>query len=246
MHLDQEKLQRILHGELIEEESLSIRDHLAECTPCQLRVREAEVDETEILDLLSSLDNPVPLMHLDAIRARAGAPRFRWGRWAAGVILALGVTSAAYAAPGSPLPSLVRRIADRLHPASPVPMTNPEMAPPLPSPSGIAVSPGDNLSIQFSSHQARGQVRVELTDQTDLLVRSLSGVSGFTSDLERLVVENEGSESDFEIQIPRSAPRVEILVGGETRFSKVGDQVTASSPADAAGRFFISLRSPGP
>ena len=48
MHLDPEQLERTLHGELRPDDGL-VREHLAECQECRLRVNEAELDEAWII-----------------------------------------------------------------------------------------------------------------------------------------------------------------------------------------------------
>ncbi len=242
MHLDQEKLQRALDGELQAEEALAVGSHLRECAACRSSLQQAGKEEREVLGLLTSLDHPTPELSLDAIRSRSRGQGHRWGRWAAGVVLALGITSAAYALPGSPLPALVRRIAHGLHSEAESPGGGLQEAAPVAPMSGIAVQPGDFLAIRFSSFQARGEIRVEFTDQPEVAVRAMGGSPTFTSDPDRLLIENAGSDADFEIEISRAASQVEILVGGRLRFSWEGGRVRAGTPADEEGRFLISLQ----
>lgn len=245
MHLDQERVHRFLHGELSRELTQQARSHLEDCESCRLRVEKAREEEAEILCSLKSLDHPQPTADLGGIVAKGRKIPFRPARWAAGVVFALAVTSGAYAAPGSPLPNLVRSLANQFRTGpQPSASDSPESGAEV-SPSGIALAPGPRFSIRFSAHQVWGYATVELTDGSEVVVRALDGVSGFTAGIDRLLIENEGSQSDFEIQIPKSAPRVEIMVGKDLLFSKVGDQVTATIPADAEGRFPIPLHPPG-
>ena len=61
-----------------------------------------------------------------------------------------------------------------------------------------------------------------------------------------VVVRSElGSSATFEIQIPRAAPRVEILVGGTRLFLKEGSRVTVEGTADAQGPFVLPLSRAG-
>jgi hypothetical protein len=53
-----------------------------------------------------------------------------------------------------------------------------------------------------------------------------------------------GSTANFEVAIPRSATRVEILVGGRRAFLKEGDRL-AGTP-DSAGSFRLTLRPEAP
>jgi len=66
-------------------------------------------------------------------------------------------------------------------------------------------------------------------------------VSGatFTSELDRLVVDNARSSADFDILVPRDARRVEVRVRGATVFLKDGESVTTSGTMNAAGAFLL-------
>lgn len=98
------------------------------------------------------------------------------------------MTSAAYAAPGSPIPALVHRTTHRLHSGSHAPAEKPLEIAPIASPSGIAVQPGDFLSIQFSSLQTRGRMMVAFRDQPGVVVRAMDGAPAFTADPDRLPI----------------------------------------------------------
>ncbi|MGH7672815.1 MAG: zf-HC2 domain-containing protein, partial [Gemmatimonadales bacterium] len=100
MHLDDEQVQRLLHRELAPPVETSVRAHLAQCASCRGRVAEAEREETEVYALLRHVDDPPPPVDARAVVARARARGLGRLRWAAGVLLALGLAGAAYAAPG--------------------------------------------------------------------------------------------------------------------------------------------------
>src|SRR3989442_7090552 len=104
VHLDEEQVQRLLHGELSPGAKTSAREHLAGCADCRRRVSEAEQEEVEVYALLQTVDRPPPQMTAGAIAARARTHHFAWVRRAAAILLAVGVATAAYAVPGSPLP----------------------------------------------------------------------------------------------------------------------------------------------
>ena len=48
IHLDDERLQRLLHGELDTAAAAAARDHLAGCAACAARLDEAERDEQAV------------------------------------------------------------------------------------------------------------------------------------------------------------------------------------------------------
>lgn len=248
MHLDEERLQRLLHGELDQAAAASAREHLAACPNCRLRMAEAEREENEIGVLLRTLDQPPPPIDAEAIAARVDAPvpsvvhEVAWGRWAAGFLLAVIIGGAAYAAPGSPLPALVDGVVQWIGGRS-------DETPTTPGPDqardsdggGIAVAPGQKLLIVFRSRQTAGTARVSLTAGALVVVRAEDGAATFTSDLDRLVIDNRGSSASFEIQIPRDAPRIEIQVNGDRVFVKEGPNISPAETQDSIGRYLLPL-----
>ncbi len=229
MHLDEELVQRLLHGELAPAAETPVREHLAECPDCRARVVAAGRAERTVHTLLAHLDHPPPRVDAGTLAARARARSPGWLRWAAGILLVAGLAGAAYAAPGSPVRGWVQAALQRIG-GGPVAVPEaPGPAEPLEvGPSGIAVAPGAGLLILFTSRQAEGEARVTLTDDAQVMVRALTGAVIFTSDVDRLVVENRGSSATFEIQIPRRAPRVEIRVDGIRMFLKDGSETHGS------------------
>ena len=100
MHLDDEQVQRWIHGELSPEPGAVVREHLAECVECRSLVSAAKAEEARIFDLLGAADHPAPPVDVATIVAGVGGGAHRWGRLAAGVLLGLVGAGAAYAAPG--------------------------------------------------------------------------------------------------------------------------------------------------
>jgi hypothetical protein len=248
MHLDEEQIQRLLHGEVLPRET-SVLTHLASCAACNARLSSAERDEREVHALLRHLDHPVP--HVDpralALPAESRAPR--WGRWAAGIVLALGLGSASYAIPGSPLPgwigSVVDRVAGRAQRALPAPPTDADVHPgPTSEPAiaGISVMPGAHTRIRLTS--AHGWSHVSLSDGPEIVVRAPAGATTFTSEVDGLVIHNADPNATIEIEIPRAAPRVEITVGPETVFLKEGLRVTTHVDPMSADAYFLEFGAP--
>lgn len=246
MHLDEEQVQRLLHGELTSPAEDSLRSHLATCLDCRSRLAEAARDEEELNALLRHVDHPPPPVEAEALVARARGHGLGTGRRAAGILLALGAAGAAYAAPGSPLPGWVAGIVDWV--AGPPERTaSPPPAPVAePGAAGIAVAAGQRFVILFSAHQTDGLASVTLTGESALVVRAPNGAAAFTSDVDQLVIENEGSSADFQIHIPRDAPWVEIRVAGRRVFWKHGSQIVTEGRVDAQGRHLLPLTRPGP
>jgi hypothetical protein len=107
---------------------------------------------------------------------------------------------------------------------------------------GIAVAPGERLVIAFTSPQEAGGVRVSCTGDREVQVQGPPGAASYTSEAERLVVDNRGSSAVFDIRLPCDAPRVEIQVAGVRIFLKEGERVT---PAGVIGSSrWLSLGTP--
>lgn len=202
-------------------------------------------DEDEVFALLRHLDHSPPAVTAEMIaaRARRGADG---RRWAAGILLTVTLAGAAYAAPGSPvrgwISAAVERIAGR-HETPQAPLAPPTEEPPASQPreSGIAVAPGRELLILFTASQATGQARIKLTDAAEVTVRASSGAATFTSEIDRLVIDNRGSSADFEIGIPRAARRVEIRVAGDRIFLKSGPRITSGESLPSPGAYLLPL-----
>lgn len=177
-----------------------------------------EREDKAVYALLRHLDHPAPPLDAQTIAARARRRRFAPARRAAGIILTLGVAGAAYAAPGSPLPAWVKSATDWI-------AGGPER-PTETGVSGLAIAPGRALVIRFRSPQDAGRVMVSLTDGAEVRVRAPIGAATFTSDVDQLVIDNRGPAATFAIEIPRSAPRVEIRVGDKPIYLKEGSRIT--------------------
>jgi len=205
--------------------------------------------QREVDALLQRLDDPAPRFDANAVvaiaRARTRERNTGLLVRAAGFALACGIVTAAYSAPGSPLPiwvaSVVRWVSER---AQPAPQVRAPAIAPEPARAGIEVAPGRELMIDFSSFQPGGQIRVRLADRADVSVSAPSGAATFSSGAERLTIDNRGAAVTFEIEIPRSAPRVEVRIGGHPLFLKAGAQVVTAAVPDSAGRYLLRPTSP--
>ena len=70
MHLDDERLQRLLDGELEPGAETAIRGHLATCEACRDQMTAVRREAAEVSRLLAFLDDPVPRLDPeDVVRA---------------------------------------------------------------------------------------------------------------------------------------------------------------------------------
>ena len=243
MHLDDERLERLLHGELAEDDSAAARSHLLACAECRARFAAAERDEREVFDLIGAVDHPVPTVAVGTILERAGARRRTWHRWAAAAVLVLALGGAAYALPGSPLRRWVDAAMERVAGGGPggiVPDPVPVDAPPEDG-AGIAVAPGAGLLIEFVGPEVGGSARIVLSDATEVMIRAPTGAATFRAEAERVAVHRSGTRARFDIEIPRSAPRVEVRVGTRRIFLKEGTRTTADMPLGPDGAWILML-----
>jgi hypothetical protein len=225
MHLDDEQIQRLLHGELPAATQHGVREHLGGCARCRESVDHARRDEAEIFALLRQVDHTPPVVSAEAVAGRARVAGMAWGRWAAGILLFVGIAGAAYAAPGSPLRDWVRAAAAWIRTAAPPSQVSAPIEPPDARVAGVAAVPGREFVIAFESPEPGGEARVTLTAGTEITVRAPLGAARFTSAADRLTITNSGSGASYEIEIPRTAPRVEIRVAGKRVFLKEGSRI---------------------
>lgn len=229
MHLDEEVIQRLVDREL---PAAAAQEHLAQCEACRVRLGAAEREAGWFDAKLREIDHlPPAIRAADVIPKAASQARSQsLGRLAASVVLALSIAGVAYAIPGSPLRGLVQSLLGRAPAVAPAPVAPPVNAPP-PAPvlGGIAVEAGASLVVEFSAAQSSGLVRINFTEGSEVSVRAPDGVARYTSAGSRLLIANDGSIADFEIEIPKGARRVEIRVGGSRRLLKEGKVVTVGT-----------------
>ena len=247
-HLDEEQVQRLLHGELAPSVSASVRDHIDVCDECRSRVDESAREETTVRALMENLDHTPPLVDVRTVKRRT-QPAFALGRWAAGVLLLLAIGGVAYAAPGLPFRAVVERLITRVG-GRDTPrdgQARPEIALPPSSRDvvqGLAVLPGDRFRIVFSSPEPGAIATLSLTDGPQVAIRAVGGRATFTSDVDRVTIGDVTGGSRFEIDVPRGAPRVEIWIAGRRVFSKSASGVVTEGQPDAGGAYRLPLSSP--
>jgi anti-sigma factor RsiW len=242
MHLDDERLERLMHGELSPEDAAAAGSHLVECAECRARVAAAERDEHEVFALIGVLDHPAPAVPLQAVLERADSHQYRWRRWAAAAVLVLGIGGVAYALPGSPLRRWLDAAVER---ASGVPermIPDPvRVDPPPEDGAGIAVAPGAGLIIGFIGPETGGSARIVLSDAAEVTVRAPAGAATFRAEADRVIVQRSGTRARFDVEIPASAPRVEVRVGTRRVFLKDQAGVTTDAARSPDGAWVVML-----
>lgn len=194
-----------------------------------------ERDQAEINALLRALDDPAPPLNIDAIVARARRDRFAWERWAAGVVIALGTAGVVYALPGSP----VREWVDDRFGQTPA-VAVPDVPPPT---GGISVSADQPLVVVFAAPQQTGAITVSIADVRELKITTAGAQTPpYSSGQGRVLIENQDWLADFDVVIPRGAPRVEIRIGERVALLKAAEVVSTSARADAHGKYVIPLK----
>ncbi|MEP7344621.1 MAG: hypothetical protein ABI877_05125 [Gemmatimonadaceae bacterium] len=242
MHLDDEQVQRVLHGELLIADASAVQEHIASCDACRQLIERARGEEAEILVLLGAVDHPRRRIDIESVRriARPSAASRLPLRWAAGIVAAVGIAGVAYAVPASPLKRWIDELRQPL-PASSVHVPAPAALPGA-NVEGVSIAPGSSVRIFFTAAQASGEARVVLADVDEISVRTPAGSARFAVGAGQLTIENVGASVDYDIVVPRSAPRVEILVAGVRIWSKDGERVVSDYPGAPDGAAHLPLR----
>jgi hypothetical protein len=190
--------------------------------------------------LLRYLDHSPPSVTAGdiAVRAQQSGRHLRL-RWAAGFILTAALAGTAVAVPGSPVREWLRSRTSA-PPVESVPEAAKPAAPPALT-AGIAIVPGSTLDIEFTRQQENGHARVVFTDGDQVQVRAPGGAASFSTDGERLVIDNSAPSADYEIDLPRGAPWIAIRVAGTRVLLKQGDRVTLSRGVAQSASWIVPL-----
>ena len=246
MHVKEAQVQQMLHGELDAPARAVLTRHVAECAACAAQLETATREEAWLLETLREVDHATPTIALDALvrRAHEGPRQWHWQRRAAAILLTLGAATAAYALPGSPLPLWTREAAKwitgtlsgRQQPPPSVVAPAPDPAEPAAGAgAGIALLPGDRFAIRFSGTQAGGIATLTLTGDSRVIVRAVNGQATFTAAGDHLTIDNRMSTADYAIEVPRSAPSVEVHVGARRVVTIRAGRVTSIPGVDRQG-----------
>ncbi len=242
MHLDDERIERRRDDELEPVERIEADRHLADCAPCRERFERARSADARVSNLLRGLDPAASARPpLEAILARARVrPRLRVPRFAAAAALLVVVAGAAAALPGSPVRAWLQ---GWMGGAGTRPATSPTVpAPVAPAIGGVAVTPGARLVIELRPTGAGESARalVNLVEGEAVVVSAAPDVAAFDSEEGRLTVRVSGAGL-VRIDVPLTAPEVEIRVHGRRAWRLAAGRVDASVPADSLGEIAIPL-----
>ena len=263
MHLSDEQLERVLHGEEPQSPDSVVRAHLADCESCAARLNAARWDEAEILELLRHADRGPPALKVETVvaaaRARRRAPNSRPGAWrnrAAAIIATVTLAGVAYATPGSPLPALVWRIAALVRGQSAAPVESAssqvdrDSDGAIGTEGGMKFTPGARFTIRYETTGPSDTATVAIVDGTELTIRVPSGTSISSPNDATVVVTartsaNQPAPRRFEIDIPSTARHVEIFVRNRRVFLRESGTASDGHARDSAGRILIPLKPPG-
>jgi len=240
MHLDEEQIQRLLENDRASLSGGHGQAHLQSCAECRARLAEAEREESWLFERLHLLDHPVPPVSLRDVIGRSRRRLPAWVRVAAGVVLAVVTAGAAYAFPGSPVPHWVERMAGLLAGHRGVSAAARPILPTA-SEAGIAVSPGAHFIIEIAPDQRPDSAIISLSDAAELAVRVRGGSTAFSSDVGRLRVTHTGAPGTLQIEVPRTAPSVDLRVGAHSVWHKVGARIQSLGSAAPDGRYHLGL-----
>jgi hypothetical protein len=238
MHLDDEQLQRMMHGELAPASRTVVHAHLDACADCRERLDQEARDEERIFSLLRAIDGPVPALGAPPLDSRARSRRHPWAARVAAMLGGLAIAGAAYAAPGSPVRAFVRRLISHPPRLASVRVAQPARVEAAPA-AGIAIAPGRHLTIDVTAAPSSGVTTVGISDGNEVIVRAFGGRPAFRSEVDRLVVANTANVAALVIDIPRSAPSVDVRLGGRRLLRKSGAAVVSAAPHDSAGRYVL-------
>jgi len=243
MHLSDEQIQRMLHGEFDASSMEALTQHTVECAACARALEDAAREEAVVFELLHEIDHPAPAVDAAVIAGSRRTSIGVWGRRAAVVAVVAALGGAAYAIPGSPVRDIVKRMASLV---AERPTSSPVGAPPADQPvtSGISVPESEHFAIHFTSEQDSGDVAVSWTGGDAITVRARGGRASFTTDAGRLIIDNEGSTANYDIEVSRDVYSLEITCGSRTLLRREGENLQEQSAGNARGRLVFSLAPP--
>jgi anti-sigma factor RsiW len=240
MHLDDESLERLLHGELDPGLVSTARSHLASCPSCEARLEESRALESRLFGLLGTLDHEAPgidwnsALNPPSTRARAGS------RIAASIAFLLLAGGILYALPDSPVRGWIDRLRGMDATEAPTPGigSRSEIETPV---SGLRVRPAGAFEIDFEDSQAIGAIRLRLVRTPEVEIRVLGSPVRLESGTDRVSVSNANSQSSYEILVPESAASIRLRVDGKEVFLTQWGEVQSAGLPDSTGFYVLDL-----
>lgn len=95
------------------------------------------------------------------------------------------------------------------------------------------------LVVDFAA--PNGRALVSLVGDALFVIYTPASAATFASSVDRLRVDNRTPAATFEIQIPRTALRIEIVVGRRSVFLREGGRITTAASEDRPGHWALSL-----
>jgi anti-sigma factor RsiW len=245
LHLDDESLERLLHGELDPDREESVRSHLATCPLCEARLKESRALESRLFGLLGKLAHDAPEIDWDWVRHAPTSRRNAGSRIAASIAFLLLAGGILYALPESPVRGWIDRLLGENAPEAPVPgdRFGSERDAAV---SGLSVRPAGAFEIVFEASQASGTIRLRLVRTPDLQIRVLGSPVQLESGPDRVTVSNASSRSSYEILVPESASSILVRVEGEDVFVTRRGEVQGAGHPDSAGFYVLDLAGSDP
>ena len=190
---------------------------------------------------LRQLDHAPPPASAEALIRRAESRSRRPARYAAAVLAVLGLATAAFAFPGSPVARWARDAATR-HRNGPAAVGNSAVAIPGDAVrSAIHMVAGTTLEISFEAYQTAGQLRLSFVPDSEFSVQAINGDAQYSILPNGLTVQNRGSTASYVVQVPDETQHLSVRVAGHMVFTKAGTRLAPDLVPDRQGVFVLPL-----
>lgn len=268
-HPTEARLMAYLDGELSREERANLSRHLSGCSRCTRVAEELRRSSAAFSEAVSALTPPPAETTTDDLLRRAGSDdaevevaarigggedsdRFGWStaaRIAASVAVLLGVAAAL---PGSPVRSWIDRSvqgvqdflgADDGRESSRAVDVRQAPPPDVADRSGVAVSAdGGTVRVDLVEVPETTTIRVRVVDGGRAGVWNANG--DYRTAPGRIVVASPDSDT-LQVHVPRSLPRVRLIVNGRLVLSSHGGELDVRVPGERQRDGEVTFRPPG-
>jgi anti-sigma factor RsiW len=236
-HVDEGVLQALLDGEVRGRERKDAERHLGECPACAADLHAARERSEFLSGALAMVDAPAPTRAAYANVVREKGRRTGWGLrdLSRAAILIIGLSTAAYAIPGSPVRGWIDDLLGRLA-VTEVPVVDDQAigeAAPEPAVTGISVLPADGrvqVAIRDAGSGLRVRARLGDGDQAEVLAAGEAANARFQSGPGRIEVVGAAS-GNLDVVLPRGATEAVVTVDGRVYVYKEGPELRVTTPA---------------
>lgn len=240
-HLDDRQIEAVLAATIPMAERALVASHLTDCDACRERVAQAQEEERDLFALLAAVDHPVPAITAGTVARRAQSRGVALMKVAAVVVFAVGMAGVAYATTEWPGVSRWLTTGSERTASTPAPAVIPhtvERADTV----GASLMPGAHFVVRFSDPAPSGDLRIGLIDGAEVVVLALRGTVTFTSAIDELQLTDTRAGATYDVQIPRAARHVEVLVRGTRVFLKDGERIVSDGVRTSDGTTLVALR----